>query len=115
MDTSGGKLILGHSVMATVYGTRSLKHIRHSNCRPPVVDGLIKNGKISSDTRTNLIRSGTGVELGLGACREGRNRIWRRGYCSILTTPGLELVGRFRPRFNITFSLLRRQHQLQSA
>jgi len=31
------------------------------------IDGLIKNGKISSDTRTNLMKSGMGVEVRAGA------------------------------------------------
>jgi len=34
---------------------------------PPVIDGLIKNGKVKADTRTNLMRSGTGVEAQAGA------------------------------------------------
>jgi molybdate transport system substrate-binding protein len=30
---------------------------------PPLIDGLIKNGKILADSRINLLRSGMGVEL----------------------------------------------------
>ena len=33
----------------------------------PVVDGLIKDGKVIADTRTNLVRSGIGVEVRAGA------------------------------------------------
>jgi molybdate transport system substrate-binding protein len=35
----------------------------------PPIDGLIKNGKINGDTRTNLMRSGLGVEV-----REGTSK-----------------------------------------
>jgi molybdate transport system substrate-binding protein len=33
----------------------------------PVIDGLIKDGKVIADTRTNLVRSGIGVEVRAGA------------------------------------------------
>lgn len=35
----------------------------------PVVDGLIKDGKVIADTRTNLVRSGIGVEVRAGAAK----------------------------------------------
>jgi molybdate transport system substrate-binding protein len=35
----------------------------------PVIENLIKNGKVSADTRTNLIRSGMGVEVRAGAAK----------------------------------------------
>ena len=34
---------------------------------PPTIDGLIKGGKVIADTRTNLVRSGIGVEVRAGA------------------------------------------------
>lgn len=34
---------------------------------PPTIDGLIKEGKVIADTRTNLVRSGVGVEVRAGA------------------------------------------------
>jgi molybdate transport system substrate-binding protein len=34
---------------------------------PAVIDGLIKGGKLASDTRTNLVRAGTGVGVRAGA------------------------------------------------
>ena len=34
---------------------------------PPTIDGLIKDGKVIADTRTNLVRSGIGVEVRAGA------------------------------------------------
>jgi molybdate transport system substrate-binding protein len=34
---------------------------------PPQVDGLIKEGKVIADTRTNLVRSGIGMEVRAGA------------------------------------------------
>ena len=34
---------------------------------PPTIDGLIKDGKAIADTRTNLVRSGVGVEVRAGA------------------------------------------------
>jgi molybdate transport system substrate-binding protein len=36
---------------------------------PPTIDGLIKDGKVIADTRTNLVRSGTGVEVRTGAAK----------------------------------------------
>jgi molybdate transport system substrate-binding protein len=35
----------------------------------PVIDGLIKDGKVIADTRTNLVRSGIGLEVRAGAPR----------------------------------------------
>ena len=34
--------------------------------RRPLVDGLIKNGKILADSRVNLLHSGMGVEVSSG-------------------------------------------------
>ena len=34
---------------------------------PTTIDGLVKDGKIIADTRTNLVRSGVGVEIRAGA------------------------------------------------
>jgi molybdate transport system substrate-binding protein len=34
---------------------------------PPTIDGLIKDGKVTANTRTNLVRSGIGVEVRAGA------------------------------------------------
>src|SRR5262249_2577597 len=36
---------------------------------PPLVDGLISEGKIAADSRTPLVRSGLGVEIRAGAPR----------------------------------------------
>jgi molybdate transport system substrate-binding protein len=36
---------------------------------PAQIDGLIKDGKIIADTRTNLVRSGIGVEVRAGAAK----------------------------------------------
>jgi hypothetical protein len=53
------------------------------------IDGLIKDGKVIANTRTNLVRSGIGVkgELELGVVV----------ITQILTTSGVELVGPFPP------------------
>src|SRR5262249_55329733 len=34
---------------------------------PTTIDGLVKDGKIMADTRTDLVRSGVGVEVRAGA------------------------------------------------
>jgi len=34
---------------------------------PPIIDGLIKDGKVIADSRTSLVRSGIGVEVRAGA------------------------------------------------
>jgi molybdate transport system substrate-binding protein len=36
---------------------------------PPVLDGLIKSGKVSADSKINLVRSGNGVEVHAGALK----------------------------------------------
>ncbi len=36
---------------------------------PPTIDGLIKDGKVIASTRTNLVRSGVGVEVRAGASK----------------------------------------------
>jgi molybdate transport system substrate-binding protein len=40
---------------------------------PPIIDGLIKNGKALADTRTKLVRSGVGVEVRKGAAKPDIN------------------------------------------
>ena len=42
-------------------------HLMLLSVRPLPFDGLIKDGKVIADTRTNLVRSGIGVEVRAGA------------------------------------------------
>ena len=77
---------------------------------PGQVDGLIKDGKIVAETRTNLVRSGIGVQVRAGATSElvakGDIELGMVIIAQILTTPGVELVGPLPPEIQsyITFT-----------
>ena len=36
---------------------------------PPIIDGLVKDGKVIADSRTSLVRSGIGVEVRAGVLK----------------------------------------------